>query len=92
MEQWIKDGNPLQLAPDAFPTKGRQPPTALQIALETGQHSLILLLMRSGYRPDLEPESKTKSSQFEQDLETRRIEPQSADLSFPPGIHLGTRV
>src|SRR4030042_5967146 len=49
VEQWIKDGKPLQLAPGAN-EKGRRLITAMQIALESGQHSLTLLLLRSGYR------------------------------------------
>src|SRR6267142_1140495 len=34
--------------------KGTRPKTALQIALETGQHSLAALLLNSGYRLELE--------------------------------------
>jgi hypothetical protein len=34
--------------------KGTRPKTALQIALETGQHSLASLLLKSGYRLELE--------------------------------------
>jgi len=53
VERWIGNGKPLQLAPDAV-RKGTRPKTALKIALESGQHSLAFLLLRSGYR--LEPE------------------------------------
>src|SRR3990172_5876900 len=53
VEHWIADGKPLQLTPEAVP-KGTRPKTALQIALETGQHSLATLLLRNGYRLDLE--------------------------------------
>ena len=53
VERWIAEGRPLQIAPEAV-AKGTRPKTALQIALETGQHSLALLLLRSGYRLDLE--------------------------------------
>ena len=53
VEQWIKDGKPLQLAPGAN-EKGRRLITAMQIALESGQHSLTLLLLRGGYRLDQE--------------------------------------
>lgn len=53
VEQWIKDGKPLQLTPGAN-EKGRRLITAMQVALESGQHSLTLLLLRSGYRLDLE--------------------------------------
>jgi hypothetical protein len=53
VERWIAEGKALQLAPEAV-RKGTRPKTALQIALETGQHSLVSLLLRSGYRLDLE--------------------------------------
>jgi hypothetical protein len=53
VERWIADGKPLQMAPEAIP-KGARPKTALQIALETGQHSLAILLLQNGYRLELE--------------------------------------
>ncbi len=53
VERWIADGKPLQLTPAAVP-KGTRPKTALQIALETGQHSLATLLLQNGYRLELE--------------------------------------
>lgn len=53
VERWIAKGRPLQLAPNAIP-KGTRPKTALQIAVETGQHSLAFLLLSSGYRLELE--------------------------------------
>lgn len=53
VERWIAEGKPLQLAPEAI-RKGTRPKTALQIALEDGQHSLAFLLLRSGYRLELE--------------------------------------
>ncbi len=56
VEVWIKEGKPLQSAPEATP-KGRKPTSALKVALESGQHSLALLLLRSGYRLKLEPEA-----------------------------------
>ncbi|HSB70086.1 MAG TPA: hypothetical protein VLT62_12200 [Candidatus Methylomirabilis sp.] len=52
VEGWIKAGQPLQVQPGA---PGHRGPTALHIALETGQHSLLLLLLCNGYRLDLEP-------------------------------------
>lgn len=52
-EHWIADGKPLQLDPEAI-KKSTRPKTALQIAVETGQHSLSLLLLKSGYRLELE--------------------------------------
>ena len=53
VERWIAEGKPLQLSPEAI-RKGTRPKTALQIALEGGQHSLAFLLLRSGYRLELE--------------------------------------
>src|SRR5206468_584967 len=53
IERWIVDGKPLQLAPEAI-RKGTRAKTALQIALQTGQHSLATLLLKSGYRLELE--------------------------------------
>jgi len=53
VERWITEGKPLQLAPEAI-RKGTRPKTALQIALESGQHSLAYLLLSRGYRLDLE--------------------------------------
>jgi len=48
VERWIAEGKPLQVASEAI-RKGTRPKTALQIALESGQHSLASLLLRSGY-------------------------------------------
>lgn len=53
VERWVAEGKALQLAPEAVP-KGRRPRTALQIALETGQHSLVSLLLKNGYRLEFE--------------------------------------
>ena len=53
VERWIAEGKPLQPAPEVI-RKGTRPKTALQIALETGQHSLASLLLKSGYRLELE--------------------------------------
>src|SRR5207247_1688493 len=53
VERWIADGKPLQLTPEAI-TKGTRSKTALQIALQTGQRSLAFLLLKSGYRLELE--------------------------------------
>ena len=47
--RWIDEGKPLQVAPQAV-AKGTRPKTALQIALETGQHSLAFLILSRGYR------------------------------------------
>ncbi len=53
VERWIADGKPLQVMPEALP-KGARPKTALQIALQTGQHSLATLLLKNGYLLELE--------------------------------------
>ncbi len=53
VERWISDGRPLQVEPAAI-VKGTRPKTALQIAIETGQHSLTRLLLSNGYQLDLE--------------------------------------
>jgi hypothetical protein len=53
IERWIADGKPLQVAPETI-RKGSRPKTVLQIALDSGQHSLASLLLKSGYRLDLE--------------------------------------
>jgi len=52
-DRWIAEGKPIQLAPDVIP-KGTRQKTALQIAIESGQHSLASLLLSSGYRLELE--------------------------------------
>ncbi len=66
VEAWIKAGQPLQAPVDSRP-RGRRLPTALQIALETGQYSLALLLLSNGYNLDLEG-----SSPFNIALKVRR--------------------
>ena len=53
VERWIDEGKPLQIAQEAIPKRIR-PKSALQIAVETGQHSLTLLLLSKGYRLELE--------------------------------------
>ena len=52
VDRWISDGKPLQIDLQGI-TKGTRPKTALQIALETGQHSLVFLLLSKGYQLDL---------------------------------------
>jgi len=66
IEDWVNEESPLQLAP-AVAFKGPRPKTALQIALQSGQHSLTLLLLKSGYRMELECYSVLDIA-----LETRR--------------------
>ena len=53
VEAWIKAGHPLQLSGEG--AYRRRFPTALTIAIETRQHSLLLLLLCNGYRLGLEP-------------------------------------
>jgi hypothetical protein len=53
VERWIAEGQPLQLAPEAI-HKSARPKTALEIALDTGQHSLVSALLKSKYRLALE--------------------------------------
>jgi hypothetical protein len=53
VERWIAEGKPLQLAQEAI-HKSARPKTALEIALETGQHSLVSALLKSRYRLELE--------------------------------------
>lgn len=53
VERWITEGRPLQLPPEAI-HKSARPKTALEIALKTGQHSLASVLLKSGYRLELE--------------------------------------
>jgi hypothetical protein len=53
VEQWIGEGKPMQIAPQAIIKRTRSK-TALEIALETGQHSLAFLLLSKGYRLELE--------------------------------------
>lgn len=56
IERWIKQGQPLQLA-DGITVKGRRLTSALEIALDDGNHALVLLLLCNGYDPNLEPRS-----------------------------------
>lgn len=54
VDRWIVAGIPLQLAEGIRP-KGRRTTSALRISLESGNHSLTLLLLRSGFDPNQEP-------------------------------------
>jgi hypothetical protein len=53
IERWIRDGRPLQADLDVARTQ-RRPTSALRIALEAGNHALVLLLLCNGYDPNLE--------------------------------------
>lgn len=76
VEEWIRQGCILQLPPEeARRSRSR---SALEIVLDTGQHSLCLLLLRSGYRPNDE-----RRSPFDIALKRRRRD--LVDLLFEFG-------
>ena len=52
-EKWIRAGRPIQVAAGTK-LRGSQRTSALQIALERGDHALALLLLCNGYDPNLE--------------------------------------
>jgi hypothetical protein len=52
IQRWIKEGRPLQLDLSIEPRPHGSQKTALEIAIETGQHSLVELLLEGGYRVD----------------------------------------
>ncbi|HEX7069340.1 MAG TPA: hypothetical protein VF190_00980 [Rhodothermales bacterium] len=56
IEDWIRAGRPLQLAEPSADGRRRRA-SALEIALEHENHSLVLLLLCNGYDPSLEPVS-----------------------------------
>src|SRR5260221_10311750 len=60
VERWIKDGKPLQTIPGE-PQKG-QMTSAMEIALESRNHGLLLLLLCNGYDPNLERDSPLDSA------------------------------
>lgn len=55
VERWIRDGHPLQLAPDTPIAPRRRTRTALGIAFARKDHSLVHLLLANGYDLDAEP-------------------------------------
>lgn len=56
VEEWIRSGRPLQL--DAHSGPGRRKfVSALELALESGNHSLALLLLSNGIDPNIAPAS-----------------------------------
>jgi hypothetical protein len=67
VERWIADGRPLQVAAADLPRRGRRRRTALEIGIERGDHSLVLLLLANGY--DSNEES---ASPLDQALRARR--------------------
>lgn len=54
IERWIQRDWPLQLAA-GITVKGRRLTSALEIALEDGNHARVLLLLCNGCDPNLEP-------------------------------------
>lgn len=57
VERWIHAGGPMQLAAGSLIKRSRRFRTALEIALERQDHSLVLLLVANGYDVNAEPES-----------------------------------
>jgi hypothetical protein len=55
VERWIQAGRPLQIADGT--RISRRVMSALEIALQTKNQALVLLLLCNGYDPNLEPES-----------------------------------
>jgi ankyrin repeat protein len=56
VEGWIREGKPLQATTESA-RRRRNYSSALEIALDAGNHSLVLLLLRSGYDPNVEVDS-----------------------------------
>lgn len=57
VERWIQAGRPLQLSPDPPADRRDRFRTALEIALDREDYSLVLLLAANGYDWSAEPES-----------------------------------
>lgn len=53
VEEWIRRGEPLQLAPGVI-QRGRRVSSAMDVAMETGSQALLLLLLCNGYDPNVE--------------------------------------
>ena len=53
IEEWIRRGEPLQLAP-GITQRGRRVSSAIDVAMETGNQALVLLLLCNGYDPNTE--------------------------------------
>src|SRR5512143_228484 len=56
VEHWIRIGRPLQIV-QGTPLKRAQATSALDIALQTGNSALSLLLLANGYEPNAESRS-----------------------------------
>lgn len=57
VERWIQAGRPLQLAEAKTTHRRRRFKSALETALDQGNHALALLLLCNGYDPNCEAES-----------------------------------
>lgn len=68
VERWIQAGGPMQLAAGSL-IELRRFPTAMEVALERQDHSLVLLLVANGYDMNAEPESP-----LDQALRLRRLD------------------
>jgi hypothetical protein len=80
VERWIAEGLPLQMSASTLPRRGRRRQTALEIAIDSGSHSLVLLLLANGYDPNQEDESP-----LDQALRDRRWD--IVDLLLEAGAH-----
>ena len=78
VQAWIDAGNPLQWQPGIDSDEERPRESALEVAIETGQHSLCEVLLRGGFRPD-----EDRHSPFDAALRARR--PDLVDLLFQHG-------
>lgn len=68
VERWIQEGRPLQLQ-EGRPAGRRRWSSGLEIALEHGNHALVLLLLCNGYDPNLE-----RHCPLTRTLEDRRLD------------------
>ena len=85
VERWIKAGRPLQAAGDASNGRGT---SALHIALEAGNHALVLLLLANGYDANTESDSPLNAA-----LRDRRFDLVQLLVEWgadPHGVDLGT--
>src|SRR2546428_5468611 len=53
VERWIRVGRPVQIA-QGTPVKRARVTSALEIAAQSGNHALVLLLLSNGYDPNQE--------------------------------------
>lgn len=87
VERWIREDRPLQLT-EGRPSGRRRWSSALEIALEDGNRSLVLLLLCNGYDPNREPHSPLDWA-----LEDRRFDLLDLLLKWgadPHRVDLGT--